>query len=167
MCSADVRSVDGRTVVRVVSRRGTRRDVHVNGRLEVLTLGLAAVFAPSTSLGGSVTSRVSADRRSDYAARQVGEIASKALGRAVTVQDLRRSAVQRQFERGVPVEVIAKWLGHASDRWVRETVGLRNPVALVSAAEVFESIVVEPGVSGSLPDYERDLRPVDAPEPVA
>lgn len=132
----DVRTWDGRTVVRVTSRRGTQRDVVVSGRLEVLTLGLAAVFAPTSSMGGSSVASRSADRRSDYASVQVGRIASAALGRSVTVQDLRRSAVRRQFERGVAPHVIAAWLGHATDRWVKECLGVKNPVAEVSREEV-------------------------------
>lgn len=141
--SADVRSWEGRTLVRVKSRRGTVRDVPVNGRLELLTLGLASVFAPTTSLGGSATS-LSSDRRSDYASVQLGKIASAAVGSPVSVQDLRRAAVRRQFERGVPIAVIAKWMGHATERWVSETLGLRNPVDAVSGDDVINSIVVEP-----------------------
>jgi integrase len=141
--STDVRSWDGRTLVRVSSRRGTVREVPVDGRLELLTLGLASVFAPTTSLGGSATA-LSADRRSDYASVQLGKIASAAMGRPVSVQDLRRAAVRRQFDRGVSVAVIAKWMGHATDRWVRETLGLRNPVDDVSTSDVVSSIVVEP-----------------------
>jgi len=142
----DVRSWDGRTVVRVTSRRGTQREVVVSGRLEVLTLGLAAVFAPTSSMGGSSSAVRSADRRSDYASVQVGRIASAALGRPVNVQDLRRSAVRRQFDRGVPTHVIAAWLGHASDRWVRESLGVKNPVSEVSREEV-ASLIAGDGVS--------------------
>ena len=141
--SKDVRTWEGKTLVRVLSRRGTVREIPVDGRLEVLTLGLSSVFAPTTSLGGSKTS-LTADRRSDYASVQVGKIATKALGMPVTVQDLRRAAVRRQYERGVAPAVIAKWMGHASDRWVRETLGLRNSVEFVSQSDVISQIVVEP-----------------------
>jgi integrase len=139
----DVRTWEGRTLVRITSRRGTLREIPVTGRLELLTLGLSSVFSPVTSLGGSATA-LSADRRSDYASVQISRIASTALGRPVTVQDLRRAAVRRQYERGVEPAVIAKWMGHATDRWVRETLGLRNPVSDVTTADVLEQIVVDP-----------------------
>jgi len=58
------------------------------------------------------------------------------------VQDLRRHAVLRQAERGVPVNVIARWLGHTTDQWVRETLGMVAPVAEVTQADVLEAILV-------------------------
>jgi hypothetical protein len=118
-----------------VSRRGRAREIPVDGRLEVLTLGLAAVFAPSTSLAGvSSTS---------YAAQTVNRLAKAAVGRSVTVHDMRRWAVRRQFERGVEPAVIARWLGHSHDQWVRDTL-LLNPVGDVSFQDVVDQILVEP-----------------------
>jgi hypothetical protein len=74
----------------------------------------------------------------------------------LNVQDMRRWAVRRQHERGVPVPVIAKWLGHTTDRWVRQTLRLTDAVAEVTAAEVISSILVEPDGdrfgSGQAPD---------------
>jgi hypothetical protein len=67
----------------------------------------------------------------------------EATGRLINVQDLRRYAVLRQAERGVPVPVIARWLGHTTDQWVRETLGLVNPVAEVTQADVLDSIQLE------------------------
>lgn len=146
--STDVRTWEGRTLIRIANRRGRVREVPVDGRLEVLTLGLASVFAPTTPLGVGVTAR--------YASEQVNVLAGEATGRRITVQDLRRFAVKRQAERGVPIPVIAAWLGHTTDQWVRATLRLQNPVAEVSPAEVRELIVVEPdGMrfgSGSEPD---------------
>jgi integrase len=131
----DVRTWNGRTLVKVVSRRGRAREIPVDGRLEVLTLGLAAVFAPSTSLAGvSSTS---------YAAQTVNRVARGAVGRSVTVHDMRRWAVRRQFERGVEPAVIARWLGHSTDQWVRDTLML-NPVGDVSFQDVVDQILVEP-----------------------
>lgn len=141
----DIMTVDARTVIAITSRRGTKRRIPVNGRLEMLTLGLASVFAPTTSLGGSIMSVRGADKRSDYACTQVGKIATAALGRRVTVQDLRRNAVVRQYRRGIEIPVIAKWMGHATDRWVKETLGLANPVDSVTQDDVLSQIVVEPG----------------------
>lgn len=141
--SSDVRTWEGKTLVRITSRRGTVREVPVNGRLEVLTVGLSSVFAPTTSLGGTATA-LTADRRSDYASTQLGKIATAELGFPVSVQDLRRAAVRRQYDRGVSVPIIAKWMGHATDRWVKETLGIKNPVDDVTTADVVSSIVVEP-----------------------
>lgn len=134
--STHVRTWEGRTLVTVTSRRGRRREVPVDGRLEVLTLGLASVFGPTTSLVGKMSS--------DWAQRQIKVMSLEACGRHITVQDLRRYAVLRQAERGVPVPVIAKWLGHTSDEWVRATLGMMNPVAEVSTADVIDLILVEP-----------------------
>lgn len=134
--STHVRTWEGRTLVSVTSRRGNRRELPVDGRLEVLTLGLASVFGPTTSLVGQLTSK--------YVSEQLGKMAFEAVGRHITVQDLRRYAVLRQAERGVPVPVIAKWLGHTTDQWVRATLGMLNPVAEVSTADVIELILVEP-----------------------
>ena len=131
----DVRTWEGKTLIRVQSRRGRFREIPVDGRLEVLTLGLAAVFAPATSLAGVSSS--------SYAAQTVNRIAREAVGRAVTVHDMRRWAVRRQFERGVDPAVIARWLGHSTDQWVRDTLML-NPVGDVSFRDVVELIVVEP-----------------------
>lgn len=133
--STDVRTVDNRTLIRVANRRGNARQVPVDGRLEVLTLGLAAVFAPTTPLGPSLTHR--------YAAECLGVLAYEATGRKITVPDLRRYAVKRQADRGVPVAVIAKWLGHTTDQWVRATLRLQNPVDEVSTMDVLDLILVE------------------------
>jgi len=132
----DVRTWEGKTLVTVRSRRGNRREIPVDGRLEVLTLGLTAVFAATTTLGGTFGSK--------YATETINEVASGAVGRRLTVQDMRRWAVQRQYDRGVSVAVIAKWLGHTSERNVRQTLRLLDPVALVSQADVVAQIVVEP-----------------------
>jgi len=144
----DVRTWEGKTLVTVRSRRGNRREIPVDGRLEVLTLGLTAVFAATTTLGGSFGSK--------YATETINDVASKAVGRRLTVQDMRRWAVRRQFERGVPIPVIAKWLGHKNDRYVRQTLRLLDPVSLVSQADVIAQIKVEPDGnrfgSGSAPD---------------
>lgn len=134
--STHVRTWEGRTLVTVSSRRGNRREVPVDGRLEVLTLGLASVFGPTTSLVGRLSSK--------WASEQLSRMSLEACGRHVTVQDLRRYAVLRQAERGVPVPVIAKWLGHTTDQWVRATLGMMNPVAEVSSADVIDLILVEP-----------------------
>ncbi len=134
--STHVRTWEGRTLVTVSSRRGRRREVPVDGRLEVLTVGLASVFGPTTSLVGQMTS--------DWVQKQLKAMSLAAVGRHITVQDLRRHAVMRQAERGVPVAVIAKWLGHTTDEWVRTTLGMENPVAEVSTADVIELILVEP-----------------------
>ena len=133
--STDVRTWEGRTLIRVTSRRGNKREVPVNGRLEIVTLGLAGVFAPTTAFGPVQTSK--------WAAEQVGLMSKEATGRLINVQDLRRYAVLRQAQRGVPVPVIARWLGHTTDQWVRETLGLVNPVAEVTQADVLECIKVE------------------------
>lgn len=132
----DVRTWEGRTLVTVRSRRGNRREIPVDGRLEVLTLGLTAVFAATTTLGGVFGSK--------YATETINDVASVAVGRRLTVQDMRRWAVHRQFERGVSTAVIARWLGHTSDRYVRQTLRLLDPVMLVSQADVIAQIVVEP-----------------------
>ena len=144
----DVRTWEGKTLVTVRSRRGNRREIPVDGRLEVLTLGLAAVFAATTSLGGSFNSK--------HGTETINDVASKAVGRRLTVQDMRRWAVQRQYDRGVPVPVIAKWLGHTNERNVRQTLRLLDPVAQVRQSDVIAQIVVEPNGdrfgSGSAPD---------------
>ena len=144
----DVRTWEGKTLITVRSRRGNKREIPVDGRLEVLTLGLTAVFAATTTLGGTFGSK--------YATETINEVASAAAGRRLTVQDMRRWAVRRQYERGVPTAVIAKWLGHTNDRYVRQTLRLLNPVSLVSQADVIAQIVVEPDGgrfgSGSAPD---------------
>jgi len=132
----DVRTWEGKTLVTVRSRRGNRREIPVDGRLEVLTLGLTAVFAATTTLGGTFGSK--------YATETINEVASGAVGRRLTVQDMRRWAVHRQFQRGVSTAVIAKWMGHTNDRYVRQTLRLLDPVALVSQADVVAQIVVEP-----------------------
>jgi len=151
----DVRTWEGRTLVKVQSRRGRFREIPVDGRLEVLTLGLAAVFAPSTSLAGVSSS--------SYAAQTVNKVAKAAVGRSVTVHDMRRWAVRRQFERGVDVAVIARWLGHSTDQWVRDTLKL-NPVGDVTFQDVVEQIVVEPDGERFGSGSERDSRLVDAVE---
>jgi integrase len=149
----DVRTWNGRTLVKVVSRRGRAREIPVDGRLEVLTLGLAAVFAPSTSLAGvSSTS---------YAAQTVNRLAKAAVGRSVTVHDMRRWAVRRQFERGVDPAVIARWLGHSHDQWVRDTL-LLNPVGDVSFQDVVDQILVEPDGDRFGSGSERDSQLDDA-----
>jgi integrase len=94
------------------------------------------VFAATTTLGGAFGSK--------YATETINDIASKAVGRRLTVQDMRRWAVRRQFLRGVPTAVIAKWLGHTNDRYVRQTLRLLDPVSLVSQADVIAQIKVEP-----------------------
>ena len=151
----DVRTWEGKTLVKVQSRRGRYREIPVDGRLEVLTLGLAAVFAPATSLAGVSSS--------SYAAQTVNRIAKGAVGRTVTVHDMRRWAVRRQFERGVDVAVIARWLGHSTDQWVRDTLML-NPVGDVTFQDVVEQIVVEPDGERFGSGSERDSRLVDAVE---
>ena len=144
----DVRTGEGKTLVTVRSRRGNRREIPVDGRLEVLTLGLTAVFPATTTLGGAFGSK--------YATETINDIASKAVGRRLTVQDMRRWAVQRQYDRGVPVPVIAKWLGHTNERNVRQTLRVLDPVAQVRQSDVIAQIVVEPNGdrfgSGSAPD---------------
>lgn len=144
----DVRTWEGKTLVTVRSRKGNRREIPVDGRLEVLTVGLQAVYASHTPLAGTVTS--------EWATIKLGEVASRAVGRRLNVQDMRRWAVRRQHERGVPVPVIAKWLGHTTDRWVRQTLRLTDAVAEVTAADVISSILVEPDGdrfgSGQAPD---------------
>lgn len=131
----DVRTWEGRTLVRVRSRYGKVREVPVDGRLEVLTLGLSEVFAPSSPLGG-VTAPV-------YMANKLRKRASDVLGRNVTMMDLKRYAVRRQYARGVAPEVIARWMGHSSDALVRRTLGLPSAVSAVSRDEMLGSIVVE------------------------
>lgn len=131
----DVRTWRGRTLVKVKSRRGRVREIPVDGRLEVLTLGLAAVFKGGSSLAGGVSS--------SYLAQKVNGIARQAVGRSLTVHDMRRWAVRRQFERGVEPAVIARWLGHSSDKWILETLML-NPVSDVTFQDVVDQIVVEP-----------------------
>lgn len=144
----DVRTWEGKTLVTVRSRKQNRREIPVDGRLEVLTVGLQSVYAPTTPLAGTMTS--------EWATIRLGKIASAATGRRLNVQDMRRWAVRRQFERGVPVPVIARWLGHTTDRWVRQTLRLTDEVAEVTAAEVISSILVEPDGgrfgSGQAPD---------------
>ena len=132
----DVRTWEGRTLVRVRSRGNVVREIPVDGRLEVLTLGLQAVFAANSALGGVFQAR--------YATARIAVIASGALGRHVKQQDLRRFAIRRQFDRGVPVGVIAKWLGHKTDRWVRQMLGVGDPFDDVSAEDVIDLIFVEP-----------------------
>jgi integrase len=132
--STDVRTWEGRTLVKVVSRRGNAREVPLDGRLEIVTLGLAGVFAPTTPLGPPLTS--------EWASQRLRALSREATGRTITVQDLRRHAVLRQAERGVPVNVIARWLGHTTDQWVRETLGMVAPVAEVTQADVLEAILV-------------------------
>lgn len=156
--SIDVEERDGRTIVHVISRRGIKRALPVHGRLELLTLGLASVFAPTTSLAAPVTSPV---LRSDYTAVQVGKIATRALGRPVSLQQLRRNAVIRQYRRGVQPEVIAKWLGHTTDKWVKQTLGLLNPVDKVSAEDVLEAIVAGPADGPPAMPLETDLNALD------
>lgn len=134
--SSSIRTWEGRTLVTVSSRRGRRREVPVDGRLEVLTLGLASVFGPTTPLVGKMTS--------DWVQKRLKALSVASVGRHITVQDLRRYAVLRQAERGVPVAVIAKWLGHTTDDWVRRTLGMENPVAEVTPADVIDLILVEP-----------------------
>lgn len=133
--STDVRTWEGRTLVKVVTRRGNVREVPVDGRLEVLTVGLASVFSPTTPLGSSITPK--------HARETLTMLASEATGRRITVEDLRRYAVMRQALRGVPIPVIAKWLGHTTDQWVRATLRLQNPVDEVSTTDVLELILVE------------------------
>lgn len=162
--SIDVEQVDGRTIVNIVSRRGTRRKLAVHGRLELLTLGLASVFAPTTSLAGPVASAVP---RSDYTAVQVGKIATAALGRRVSLQDLRRNAVVRQYRRGVEPAVIAKWMGHSKDEWVKQTISYVNPVASVSVADVFDQIVAGPSDKPLPPPSETDLIAHDTVRPAS
>ena len=144
----DVRTWEGKTLVTVRSRKQNRREIPVDGRLEVLTLGLQSVYAPTTPLAGTMTS--------EWATIRLGKVASVATGRRLGVQEMRRWAVRRQFERGVPVPVIARWLGHTTDRWVRQTLRLTDDVAEVTAAEVISSILVEPDGdrfgSGKAPD---------------
>jgi len=144
----DVRTWEGKTLVTVRSRKQNRREIPVDGRLEVLTVGLQSVYAPTTPLAGMMTS--------EWATIRLGKIASSATGRRLNVQDMRRWAVRRQFERGVSVPVIARWLGHTTDRWVRQTLRLTDGVAEVTAAEVISSILVEPDGgrfgSGQAPD---------------
>lgn len=132
---ADVRTWEGRTLIRIRSRYGAVREVAVDGRLEVLTLGLSEVFAPSSPLGG-VTAPV-------YVANKLRKIAAKILGRNVTMMDLKRYAIRRQYARGVAPEVIARWMGHTSDMLVRRTLGLPSAVGAVGRDEVLGSIVVE------------------------
>lgn len=131
----DVRTWEGRTLVRVRSRYGHVREIPVDGRLEVLTLGLSQVFAPSSPLGG-VTSPV-------YVANKLRKVCVQAVGRPITMMDLRRYAVRRQYARGVAPEVIAAWLGHGQDTFVRRTLGLPSAVKAVKREEVLDSIVVE------------------------
>lgn len=132
----DVRAWEGRTLVRVRSKGGVVREIPVDGRLEVLTLGLQAVFASNSLLGGTFQAR--------YATMRIARIGSEALGRHVKQQDLRRFAIRRQHDRGVPPEVIAKWLGHKTDRWVRQMLGLSDPFDDVSAEDIRNLIFVEP-----------------------
>lgn len=134
--STDVRTWEGRTLVRVTSRAGYKREIPVDGRLEVLTLGLAGVFAPTTPLGPNVKTRHLSDR--------VSEFAKEGPARKITIPDLRRFAIQRQALRGVPIPVIAKWLGHRDDEQVRHTLRIANPIDEVTPADVIELILVEP-----------------------
>lgn len=131
----DVRTWEGRTLVRVRSRYGHVREIPVDGRLEVLTLGLSQVFAPSSPLGG-VSSPV-------YVANKLRKVASEAVGRPVTMMDLRRYAIRRQYARGVAPEVIAAWLGHNQDLFVRRTLGLPSAVKAVKQQQMLDSIVIE------------------------
>lgn len=131
---SDVRIWEGRTTIRVRTRHGTTRDIPVDGRLEVLTVGLSEVFAPSSPLAGLTSTQ--------HVCTRLSKLASEAVGYRLTVQELRRFAVRRQAARGVPPEVIAKWLGHSEDRWVRKTLGLPSLVSEVVWEDVVSSIVV-------------------------
>lgn len=135
---ADVRIWEGRTTVRVRTRHGATRDIPVDGRLEVLTVGLSEVFAPSSPLAGLTST--------PHVCTRLSRLASEAVGYRLTAQELRRFAVRRQAARGVSPEVIAKWLGHSEDRWVRRTLGLSSSVSEVIWEDVVSSIVV--GIDG-------------------
>lgn len=155
---ADVSTREGRTTIHVRTRHGSVRRIPVDGRLEVLTIGLSQVFAASSPLSGLTNNQ--------HASNKLANVVSEAVGRRVTAQDLRRFAVKRQADRGVSPEVIARWLGHSEDRWVRRTLGLDSSVAGVSWEDVTNSIVVEidGGRFGS--GNEPDSTILDVPSPI-
>ncbi len=148
--STDVRTWEGQTLIRVRSRAGHVREVPVNGRLEVLSIGLSGVFAPTTALAPTDSSQ--------YLTMGLGSVSLKAIGRKVTVQDLRRFAVKRQADRGVPVPVIAKWVGHTTDLWVRQTLNMLNDVSSITQQQVNEMIRVELGDEPSAVHHASDSR---------
>lgn len=131
----DVRTVDGQTLVRVRGRAERGRDVAVSGRLEVLSLGLAAVFAPQSPLLGVLTP--------EQVNNRLKRFTEKAFGQVMTAQLLRRASVYRQYQRGVDPLIISKWLGHTNERWVRRVLCLPSRLRQVSQAEVIAAIAVE------------------------
>jgi len=131
----DVRTVNGQTLLRVRGRAERARDVAVSGRLEVLSLGLAAVFAPTSPLAGGLTP--------DRASVRVKRFVEAAIGRPLTAQELRRASVYRQYRRGVDPLIISKWLGHTNERWVRRVLSLPSRLKTVSQDEVIAAIAVE------------------------
>lgn len=149
--STDIRTWEGRTLVRIRTSSRLTREVPVNGRLEVLTLGLAAVFAPTTRLVG--TNRPKANE-------MVREITLEALGEPYVPRELRRTAIERQLRRGVDLAVVARWLGYDEVGQLRRLIGQVDPVALVTDSDVVEKIVVEDDGdrfgSGSAPDVLLD-----------
>lgn len=134
--STDVRSWEGRTLIRLRSRAGYTREVPVDGRLEVLTLGLAGVFAPTTPLGPTVQLR--------YVRTRLTQFSTAGCGRVLNILHLRRFAVKRQADRGVPVAVIARWLGHRRDDEVRHTLQMATPMDAVTTDDIVKLIQVEP-----------------------
>lgn len=149
--STDIRTWEGRTLVRIRTSSRLTREVPVNGRLEVLTLGLSAVFAPTTRLVG-----VNRPKATDL----VREITTEALGEYFVARELRRTAIERQLRRGVELPVVAKWLGYEEVGQLRKLLGYADPVAFVSDTDLVEKIVVEDDGdrfgSGSAPDVFLD-----------
>ena len=131
----DVRTVDGQTLVRVRGRAERARDVAVSGRLEVLSLGLAAVFAASSPLFGVVTP--------EYVSGRIKRFTMAAIGQPLNAQVLRRASVHRQYQRGVDPLIISKWLGHTNERWVRRVLALPSRLRQVSLEDVIAAIAVE------------------------
>lgn len=160
--STDVRTWEGRTLVRVRTQTRKDREIPVNGRLEVLTVGLAAVFAPTTGLFGKTNAK--------SVREQLGKLTTATLGRNVTARQLRATAIARQYERGVPIPVIAKWLGLGHEKQVRLILGLefRSPVEDVTDEDVAEQIVLEDDGdrfgSGSPADVLLDSMPDEGSE---
>lgn len=131
---SDVRYWDGRCLLTVRNRKGWRREIPLTGRLEMLTVGLGEVFGPTVPLCGFQT----AEHMIDLLKKASTEV----LDKSVTFFELRRNAVIRQSDRGVPPAVLAKWLGHRTDKWVRITCRIDGDVWATTPEQVFEHVDV-------------------------
>lgn len=130
--SSDVRYWDGRCLVKVVNRHGRSREVPVSGRLEVLTLGLSEIYGPTVPLCGV--------QNSQYVIDLLKLGTQEVLGKRITFLELKRWAVWRQYDRGVPIPVLAKWLGHRTEKWVRMTLRVDSDVWATKPEDVFAAI---------------------------